>query len=376
MRIGIDARILDFGYTGIGRYLRNLLDELPKVDTENEYFLFTNSNDYINSDFYTVVNYRKNSLPRVIYSQIYSFFDLPKLLKEYKIDLLFAANFLIPHRGMKKIKSVSVIYDLLPWILKESGSFIFRVFMKVSVPFTVKRVNKIITISHHSKKDIIKLLKVPGEKIDVLYCTPAKSILQERYKNNTLSESLKEQLPEKYLLYVGRIEARKNILTILKILDLLKQKGSDLKLVLVGAKGNGFEKIQREIALRDKTVLYLTKLDDKILSAIYKKAFAFIFPSFYEGFGFTPLEAMTLGLPVLTSNTSSLPEVVGDAGIMHSPNDSQSFAESIMRLENDEELYDQMKAKSLVQSDKFQINEITKELVNIFNELNLNDTSR
>ena len=373
MRIGIDARILDFGYTGIGRYLRNLLDELPKVDTENEYFLFTNSNDYINSDFYTVVNYRKNSLPRVIYSQIYSFFDLPKLLKEYKIDLLFAANFLIPHRGMKKIKSVSVIYDLLPWILKESGSFIFRVFMKVSVPFTVKRVNKIITISHHSKKDIIKLLKVPGEKIDVLYCTPAKSILQERDKNNTLSESLKEQLPEKYLLYVGRIEARKNILTILKTLDLLKQKGSDLKLVLVGAKGNGFEKIQREIALRDKTVLYLTKLDDKILSAIYKKAFAFIFPSFYEGFGFTPLEAMTMGIPVFTSNTSS---VVGDAGIMHFPNDYQSFAESIMRLENDEELYDQMKAKSLVQSDKFQINEITKELVNIFNELNLNDTSR
>jgi glycosyltransferase involved in cell wall biosynthesis len=85
---------------------------------------------------------------------------------------------------------------------------------------------------------------------------------------------------------------------------------------------------------------------------------------------------MTLGVPVLTSNTSSLPEVVGDAGIMHAPVDYKSFAESIVRLEHDEKLYDQMKAKSLVQSDTFQINEITKELVNTFNELNLKDTSR
>jgi glycosyltransferase involved in cell wall biosynthesis len=166
------------------------------------------------------------------------------------------------------------------------------------------------------------------------------------------------------------VERRKNILGLIKILDLLVKEGSDLQLVIIGKAGHDSETILSEISKRKKTIKYLNFVSDEALAYIYTSAFAFIFPSFYEGFGIPPLEAMQSAIPVLSSNTPALVEVVGEGGLIHSPNDYTGFINDILKLERDEKFYSLMKSKALEQSKKFSLKETTKKLVGIFNEYN------
>jgi len=370
MRIGIDARILDRGMTGTGRYLLNILNELPNVDKNNEYFVFSGNIPDIDKIFFKIVTQKQSVLSLKIFAPIWLNIILPKMIRKYKIDLLFSPNILIPLVKLPNTKIISVVHDIMPKVYKEYYPIIYKIYLSIFLPPSLKKSSRIITVSELSKNDITKYYGISNTKIRVIY-----NNAPDRFKPRELSneERIKfkkdNNFPGKYLLFVGVIQKRKNIIGLLKILDILKKKGSKLDLVMIGKPGYDFKNIQLEISKRKDIINYIEFIDDEKLALIYNNAFAFIFPSFYEGFGIPLLEAMQSGIPVLSSNTSSLIEVVGDGGILRDPQDYEGFAGDILKLENESVFYNEMKLKALKQSKKFNLNETVQRLVNVFNEL-------
>lgn len=370
MRIGIDARVLDKKMTGTGRYLINLLNEIPHVDKKNEYFLFTNTSIPFDGKFYKIVRYKESKIPNKLYSPIWINKRIPELVEKYDIDLLFSANVFAPFRKMGNTKCVSVVHDSIYKIYKEYYPLSWRIYKSLMLPGSVKNSDIVITVSNHSKHDLIKYDNVPEEKIRVVYNTASDQFNSEPGSDDEYKELVNElSIPQKYLLYVGVVERRKNIIGLLKIMDLLRDGGSDLKLVIIGKPGFDSKNILPEIEKRKDFIKHYKYIDDKYLTKIFNYSFAFVFPSYYEGFGIPPLEAMQCGIPVISSNRSALPEVVGEGGILHDPDDHEGITKSIRKLENDYKFYNLMKSKSLEQSKKFNIYEITQGLVEIFNEL-------
>jgi glycosyltransferase involved in cell wall biosynthesis len=167
------------------------------------------------------------------------------------------------------------------------------------------------------------------------------------------------------VLYVGVIENRKNILGILKIADELYGTNKEIGFLLVGKLGHGSGKIVSEIHKR-KNVVHLANIDDGILKKLFNISDVFLFPSFYEGFGYPPLEAMQCGLPVITSNTTSLKEVVGDGGVQRDPHEYKQMSDDILKLLADEEHYERMRARGLAQSKIFTIQNYVTGMLEVF----------
>jgi glycosyltransferase involved in cell wall biosynthesis len=374
MRIGIDARVLDKGITGTGRCLENLLKEIPKIDDFNNYYIFSNKHLDINKKFYNHIIYKAPPLPSKIYSYFWLHWTLPKLLRLYKIDVLFSPNILLPTLKKGEIKCISVIHDVFPFALKEYYSKSYRYYLSILLPKTLRKADKIITSSEYSKNEISRIFNIAPNKIEVIFsCIPNNFIQRKNNGNKTPKSFIDLNQSKKYLLYVGAIEKRKNLFGLIKIFDQLKENGSDLDLIIVGKPGYGYNDISKKIKKREHYIKCLNFVDDELLYFLYKNAFAFLFPSYYEGFGIPPLEAMQLGIPVLSSNTSSLLEVVGEGGLLHNPVDYVGFVNDILNLEKDDNFYYSMKEKALIQAEKFNLQNETQKLLNIFNAF---DTTR
>jgi len=369
MNIGIDARLLNTSIRGTHRYLSNVIKYIPQFDNENKYFIFHYADTIQKNEFYSYITIRKSRLPRQLFEHYWLNFILPNLLSKYKIDLFFTPYVFVPF-VKNKWKNVIAIHDALTKTCKEYYTWHYRKYMDLLVPQSVKRSDAIITVSESARQDIIKHYDVLPDKIHPLYLWTA-----ENYKPINVTESEKKELfnkyklPEKFILFVGVLEERKNITGILKISDILYSKGTDIKIVLVGREGFGFSKVAEKIRRSSNQIIHLKSVDEKDLVSIYNLATIFLFPTIYEGFGLPPLEAMKCGLPVVASYSSSLPEVVGDGGLLGDPNDYELFANSIVKLLGDEKFYSLMKIKALEQAKNFTAaNHITK-LIQIFNSL-------
>lgn len=369
MKIGIDARVLDRKVTGTSRYLMNLLSEIPRQDAHNEYFLFSTRKHEINSDFYKSIVVRESKIPFKIYSPIWLNRDLPRLVKKIGIDVVFFPNVIVPFVDLGNCKIISVVHDVIFKVYNEYYPFFYRQYLSLFLPLSLKKSDKVVTVSELSKNDIIKYYGVPSEKIEVVYNT-ASNNFRPRIVTVTEKKQIvsKYSLPEKFLLYVGVVEKRKNVTGLIKVIDELEKKGSKIKLVVIGKPGFKSESILEEINKRKKTIIYFPYMEDQDLAYIFNLALAFIFPSFYEGFGIPPLEAMQSAIPVLSSSAPALVEVVGDGGLIHEANDYTGFASDILKLEMDENFYLHMKSRALEQSKKFSLKETTQKLVGIFNE--------
>lgn len=373
MKIGIDARVLDRKMTGTGRYLLNLLNGIPQVDPINEYFVFMNNTSLIDNSFFKLIPIPKSIFPDKIYSFIWLNFILPKQVKKLKLDIFFTCNILLPLVNFEKTKKITVIHDVIHKARPDFYPLSYRLYLNILLPFTIKSADFIITASMYSKKDIIKYFRCHNEKLEYIH-TSAEPKFQIREIDQNIKTHIRQKynLPEKFLLFVGVIERRKNINGLFQIEQKLDERGVNLPLVLVGRTGYGYESIQNLVKKSNGKVIYIDYVQEEDLPIFYNLAFVFLFPSFYEGFGIPPLEAMQSGLPTIVSNLTSLPEVVGDAAIKVNPYNIDEMVKKIIMLYEDKVYYHKLRQLGIQKATEFSQFKSAKKLVEIFNKFNNN----
>lgn len=347
MRLGIDAREIEQGvYTGIGHPLNDFLKYFATVENEDECVLFSNKPlpmDY-GPRFKNVVVPGKSTF---IWDQV----RLPRVIKREKIELFYSPYYKVPL--LASCPMVSAILDLMYIMYAPYGrvlSFWGKLYYATFGKQYTRKAKKILTCSQHSKQDIVKFYGVSPEKIEVIPLN-----ISARYKVETDLTKI-EQMREKfridgpYILYMGNFKPHKNVSRIVEAFARVSSLFPDLKLVLVAPLQHGYSKLSAQV--KDLGVDHRVIFTGKITEGdqphlLYAGAEMFVFPSFYEGFGLPPVEAMACGTPVIASNVTSVPEVVKDAGILIDPQSVDQIAEAIKKILNDSDLRDRLVSKGL-----------------------------
>lgn len=372
MRIGISALVDDpVQKSGVGQVVANVLAELQALDSINEYFVFTFNRDPIvyqikKENFKNLQSkiYRDKSIKRILWNQSVLQYHILK----NKIDLLHIP---VSELVLSKVcPTVVSIEDLAEYNIKNKYSHLRMLYRKITLPITTRRVDHIITVSNSSKNDIVKFLKTPPDKISVIYHG-----VNERFRTLDKKEAFayiqrKYNFTEKYLLYVGRLaQPSKNIVRIIQAFHQLKlKKNIKHKLVLIGKKDLGYENIikaVKELTI-EKEVLFIGYVPNEELPFFYNCASVFIYPSLYEGFGLPIIEAMACGLPVVASNVSSIPEVVGDAGLLVNPYNSDEIEKGIYSILFNDHLRGELIQKGLQRSKLFSWGKTAKGYIKVY----------
>lgn len=360
---------MDARPSGVPEYTLNLLKEILKLDTENEYRLFYNCfGDCPNLPEFNFKNVKlvKYNYPNKILNYLYfKIFNYPKIDKELEADIFFMPH--INFIGMSKgAKSVITVHDLsflrYPEFFSARKNFWHKM---VNVKKLLKRFDLIVAVSENTKKDIIELCDIDENKIKVIY-----SGIDERCQKLPIKKKL--NLPEKFILYLGTIEPRKNVDGIIRAYGELKKTNPDLanvQLLIAGERGWKSKKIYQEWEKSEfkNDIQFLGYVGAEEKVSLYNSASVFIYPSFYEGFGFPPLEAMACGCPVITSHVSSLPEVVSDAAITVNPYDINNLAQALNNVLTDENLKNKLITRGLEQAKKFNWQKTAQEYLKILN---------
>jgi glycosyltransferase involved in cell wall biosynthesis len=275
-----------------------------------------------------------------------------------------AAEHLLPRL---RRPTVLTVHDLIFERYPQHHTRLNRLFLKVGMPLFVRAADAIIAVSEHTKRDLVELYGTPAQKIHVIY-----EGIDERFApiGPPLVTTIRRKLgiTRPYLLMVGTLEPRKNHAAALRALAQLKAEGHPHCLVIVGGQGWLFDPIQAlvgEWGLADD-VLFAGRVDDDDLPALYSGADCVLMPSLYEGFGFPVLEAMACGTPVVCSNSSSLPEVAGDAALMVNPEDDEALAAAVGRLLAEPDLRSQLRQRGEQQAAGFRWQECAAQTVQVY----------
>jgi len=370
MKIAIDATIIRKENTGTGFYIINLINGLAKIKDGNDYYIFMNNElskeffNFENNNFHIINKNFKNRIFRVIWQ----FFLFPFELKKLKVRVLHSPNYITPLFKLG-FKVIVTIHDLTFYLFPEKFTVTKRLFFKYMLPLFIKISDKIIAVSNNTKKDILKFFKISERKVIVTFESYPEYYT---YNNDSNDQNIltKYGIGSKYLLFVGMIEPRKNILSILKS---FKEIDSDLELdlVIAGKKGWYYKEIELylekllRIGIKNK-IIFTGYVSEPELKYLYQNAFIFIYPSIYEGFGIPPLQAMACKVPVITSNLSSLPEVVGDAAIMVNPYDINKISEAIKTLYIDFDKRSELVNKGVIQAKKFSLENFAKNTIDVY----------
>jgi glycosyltransferase involved in cell wall biosynthesis len=369
LRIAIDARKLrDYG---IGTYVRNLLQQLSRIDQETEYAVLCQGGDCslvgeLGENFRAIPESSPNYSVR---EQI----RVPRDLRREHADLFHAPHYVLP--PLTPCKSVVTIHDCIhlrfpQYLPNRLGYAYARSFLWMATHHS----SRVITVSEASKRDILEYFNVPATKIDVIY-----NGIDERFGQPPPEEDVtrvreRYQLNDPFILYAGNIKPHKNLGRLIESFHLLRHNGPEfehVKLVIIG------DEIAKYAALRHavhrhklhKHVRFFGFVPARTLAILYRLAAVFVFPSLYEGFGLPPLEAMASGTPVITSNVSSLPEVVGDAAILIDPLEPESIADALRRVLSDSALCDDLRRRGLERARHFSWERSVRRVREIYSEV-------
>lgn len=375
MKIAIDIRpIMDPKPKGVGHYTLNILKNLLEIDNTNEYILFYNQSKKVKLPPF-LVNYKDKikikafHYPNKLINLSLRFFKYPKIDKLLdEPDIFFSPNLnFFAFSKNSKTKKILTIHDLsykiYPEFFSAKGNFWHKLLEK-----NIYKFDKLITISQNTKRDLINQYKIPEEKFEVIYSGINSDKFSQEYSEKE-KQILKNKynLPEKYIFFLATFEPRKNIESLIQSFNIIRKK-LNIKLVLAGAKGwknsSIFEFIKKSPNNQD--ILVLDYVEDKDKAFLYQNAALFLFPSFYEGFGFPPLEAMSAGCPVVAGLNSSLPEICGKAALLVNPYSLKEISQASIQILTDSQLRNHLIEQGFLQSKKFSWQNTAKNMLELF----------
>lgn len=372
MTIGIDARFYGPLGKGLGRYTQEVVDNILQIssattDVSFDYVVFLSPENY---DEFSSSNPRVRKIKTEV--RWYSWAEqlrLPFLIKREKVDLMHFPHFNVPI--IAPTKFVVTIHDLIltnfptlrattlsPWLY-----YLKNLAYRLVISTAVRRAEKIITVSEFTKRNLVEKFRVRPEKIIVTYegvadLGKSDEISSSGSKQDVLS---RYQLTGDFLLYVGNAYPHKNLEWLLRAFKRLREKEKACRLVLVGKEDYFYRRVEKEArsldlwqpGREDSAVVLAGYVPDNQLGSLYQAARAYIFPSLYEGFGLPPLEAMSRHCPVLSSDRSSLPEILGESALYFNPEDEDDFLDKAGRIMHNEDLRSNLISRGLAQAEKY-----------------------
>jgi glycosyltransferase involved in cell wall biosynthesis len=358
MHIAINAHLLaqtnTFRRAGVSNYAEQVLRHLGQIDQATRYTVYTTrgvtgrslglpANFAVTPSYFPTINPRV----RIPWEQVLA----PPLLLATRPSLfhgvLNVAPFVCP------VPSVVTVHDLAFIRFPQTFRRINRLYLNLATRLSVQRASAVLAVSEHTKRELVEILGVPAHKVTVTY-DAADAQFAPPTTEQLAAFRARHGLPSRYILFVGTLEPRKNLPALLEAYAQLARH-DPTPLLIGGGKGWLYEPIFARLdalGLRDK-VRFCGFLDQDELPLWYGGATVFVYPSAYEGFGMPPLEAMACGAPVVASNSSSLPEVLGDAALLVDPHDTAGLAEALGRVLHDEALRAAMRARGLKQAQRF-----------------------
>jgi len=392
MRIGIDCRMFRTNFTGIGRYTAELVKNLQILSAQgliHEFVLFFNEPEF-NAYTPNQPNFKKV----LVNAPHYSFKEQThflKLLNEQNLDLMHFTHFNAPILYKKPF--VVTIHDLTHTLFpgRKMRSLPYRLAYKAVVKNAVRRAKKVIAVSNNTKEDLIKILKTPTEKIQVIYegANEEFRYIENQSELDEATQKLKATygVTKPFLLYTGVHRYHKNLPRLIEAFAQITQKHQDLKLVITGKSDPLYPEAEQEVAknnLQGK-VIFTGLVPEKDLIALYNLAIAYVFPSLYEGFGLPILEAFACGTPIVASNVSSIPEIIGTTttaatatsttnpqipnAILFNPYDVTDIAEKIDQLLKNPELKKTLAQRGLERVKEFSWEKMARTIEDLYTSL-------
>lgn len=379
MKIGMNALFFRHPATGSGQYMLHLLAALAELDQDNEYVLLGPQPLKNGNGARTAFPYQAHPLPGLIAKReniekvVWEQFAGPVAARRAGVDIFHVPYFAPPL--LPRTPTVVTIHDVIPLRLPAYRTDAkVRAYMSL-IARAAHNATRIITVSQHAKQDIIDVLKLPAERIHVTY--EAAGDEYRPINDPAVLAKARERygVGERYIFYLGGLDQRKNLLQLVRAFAQVYSKVDEpgLKLLISGntAKlGSTLfpdpRPLAAELGISEQIVFRFVEDEDK--PALYSGASLFVFPSLYEGFGLDPLEAMSCGAAVVSSNRSSLPEVVGDAALSVDPMDTQALAEAMISILTNQELQADLQARSLQHAQRFNWQKTAAETLRVYEE--------
>ena len=370
MRIGFDAKRAFFNFSGLGNYSRNTIRQMSRGFPENEYYLYIpkNKGQIENQVLENQTPVFPSTPVARKFSSFWRSFWLSKALERDGIDLYHGLSGEIPF-GIHKysVKTVVTVHDLIFLRYPHWYKAIDRAIYTRKSRYACFHADRIIAISGQTKRDIMEYFDTSSDKIDVVYqgCDPAFYTQVDEQKKGSLRK--KYSLPAQYLLYVGTIEPRKNLLQIVRALHI---SGSGLPLVVIGRE-TPYAKIVRQYISehRQDNILFLGRVPNEDLPALYQMAAIFIYPSRFEGFGIPMLEALNSGTPVITSKGSCFSEAGGPHSRYIDPDQPEDIAASIIKIMEDPGLARQMSEMGKKHAERFREETMAPAIMDVYRKV-------
>lgn len=371
MRVGIDTRTVTPVRSGVGNYVLNLLEGLRWVAPQQEFFLLGQRQNLetigwnLPSGLFHSTRFSHESHP---WGDLWEHCLLPRTLQKYGVDVFHGPATLIPLLSTGFTRVVT-IHDLVAFLFSETIPKKYALYMRWLIKQVVAKADRIISVSEHTKQDLMDVLKVDPAKISVVHEAASPGFQPIRDQTKIAWVRRRYNLHGPFIYHVGNIEPRKNLVRLVKAFIMLRRCAKlDVRLVITGQRGWLTNMLFRELdglTLGDEVVFtgYVQRTD---LPLLMNAAEAFVFPSLYEGFGLPVLEAMSCGTPVVTSNISSLPEIVGSAAVLVDPESVESISQGIERVITDTALRQRLTKEGLLQARKFSWERAARETMAVY----------
>jgi glycosyltransferase involved in cell wall biosynthesis len=363
IHVGVNAHLLSLAKSyrsaGINWYIYNLLRHLPEADPEIEYTVFLNERRYRGAPGIRLCVSR---LPadrppvRILWEQVLQ----PRALHRAKVDLLHHPAFVGPLASACPF--VITVHDLSYLFFPQGFRALNQRYLQIFTRLSVRRARRVIAVSESTKRDLVQQYGLSPGKVDVVY-NGVDTAYRPLPANKVAAFRSGEGLPQRFILFVGTLEPRKNVVRLVEAYASLP-KGRP-PLMLVGGKGWLYDEIYARVEALGLAgeVRFVGYVPAEVLPWWYNAADLFVYPSLYEGFGLPPLEAMACGTAVISSTASSLPEVVGQAGLTIDPTDSEALATAMEQVLADREMQEDMETAGLVQAQKFSWEQTARQTV-------------